>query len=164
MLESGYILEQLQKEESYSFHYSIIGEQGDILTKNLTISSIDLRLGRICMARTDITDSVREQQGMLNVVASTFELMGVVNIRSRRMTMYTRQTVQENLSPYILDDYNDSLELIAGYCDIGDGSTSIHTLFSLDTMVSRLQKEPAGYDFVVPYTVGGACGISSGQM
>lgn len=42
----------LQKEESYSFHYSIIGEQGDILTKNLTISSIDLRLGRICMART----------------------------------------------------------------------------------------------------------------
>ncbi len=33
MLESGYILEQLQKEESYSFHYSIIGEQGDILTK-----------------------------------------------------------------------------------------------------------------------------------
>ena len=154
MLESGYILEQLQKEESYSFHYSIIGEQGDILTKNLTISSIDLRLGRICMARTDITDSVREQQGMLNVVASTFELMGVVNIRSRRMTMYTRQTVQENLSPYILDNYNDSLELIAGYCDIGDGSTSIHTQFSLDTMVSRLQKEPAGYDFVVPYTVG----------
>ena len=74
--------------------------------------------------------------------------------------MYTRQTVQENLSPYILDNYNDSRELIAGYCDIGDGSTSIHTQFSLDTMVSRLQKEPAGYDFVVPYTVGRACGIS----
>lgn len=106
------------------------------------------------MARTDITDSVREQQGMLNVVASTFELMGFVNIRSRRMTMYTRQTVQENLSPYILDDYNDSVERIAGYYDIGDGKQFIRTQFRLDTMVSRLEKEPAGYDFVIPYTAG----------
>ena len=154
MMEPGYILEQLKKEDSYSFHYSIIGEQGDILTKNLTISSIDLRLGRICMARTDITDSVREQQGMLNVVASTFELMGFVNIRSRRMTMYTRQTVQENLSPYILDDYNDSVERIAGYYDIGDGKQFIRTQFRLDTMVSRLEKEPTGYDFVIPHTAG----------
>ncbi|MFR3755541.1 MAG: hypothetical protein ACLTW9_30720 [Enterocloster sp.] len=78
------------------------------------ISSDEIRTdSRAIHRRTDITDSVREQQGMLNVVASTFELMGVVNIRSRRMTMYTRQTVQENLSPYILDEYNEFLELIA---------------------------------------------------
>ena len=40
----------------------------------MSISSIDLRLGRVCMARSDITDSLREQQAMLNVLALTFDL------------------------------------------------------------------------------------------
>mgnify|MGYP000335027007 CR=1 FL=1 len=67
----------------------------------MTVSAVDLRLGRVCLARTDITDSVREQQSMLNVVAYTFELMAFIDVNDGRVTMYTRQTVLENLSPYI---------------------------------------------------------------
>ena len=64
----------------------------------MTVSAVDLRLGRVCLARTDITDSVREQQSMLNVVAYTFELMAFVDVNDGRVTMYTRQTVLENSS------------------------------------------------------------------
>ena len=38
----------------------------------MTVSTLDMRLGRACLARTDITDSIREQQGLLNVIAYTF--------------------------------------------------------------------------------------------
>ena len=37
---------------------------------------------------------------MLNVVAYTFELMAFIDVNDGRVTMYTRQTVLENLSPY----------------------------------------------------------------
>jgi len=69
MLEPEYILERLKQEDPYSLSYSILGEAGEIQTKKLTVSATDLRLGRVCLARADITDSVREQQGLLNVVA-----------------------------------------------------------------------------------------------
>ena len=53
--------------------------------------------------------------GKRSVVASTFELMGVVNIRSRRMTMYTRQSVLEEppvdrtpIQTYVME-YNEEM-------------------------------------------------------
>lgn len=102
LTDPEYILERLGREDSYWFHYSMFGEQQEILTKNMSISSIDLRLGRVCMARSDITDSLREQQAMLNVLALTFDLVSFIDIKSGGMTMFTRRTVQENLSPYYL--------------------------------------------------------------
>ena len=62
MLEPDYILKRLQTADSYSFSYSIEEENGRVLTKYLTISAIDLRLGRVCTARRDITDSIEAEQ------------------------------------------------------------------------------------------------------
>ena len=62
MLAGAYMMEHLKRENSYSFHYSITDEKGDVLTKNMTVSAVDLRLGRVCLARTDITDSVRSSR------------------------------------------------------------------------------------------------------
>lgn len=56
MLDPEYMLERLKKESTYTISYSITGEKGDILSKKLTISAVDLRLGRVCLARTDMTD------------------------------------------------------------------------------------------------------------
>ena len=56
MLEPAHILSRLKKADSFS--YSVQGGNDRILTKYLTISAIDLRLGRICTARRDITESV----------------------------------------------------------------------------------------------------------
>ncbi|WP_416180801.1 hypothetical protein, partial [Clostridium sp. HCS.1] len=55
MVTREYMMEHLKKEDSYSFHFTIIDEQGEVLTKNLTVSAIDLRVGRVCLSRTDIT-------------------------------------------------------------------------------------------------------------
>ena len=61
-LDPGEIRRRLEKDGPYTFSYSIMDEKRDIRTKNMTVSEIDLRLGRVCLVRTDITDSVREQQ------------------------------------------------------------------------------------------------------
>lgn len=55
--------ERLKREGAYTFAFSVVDDNGDIRTKNMTVSAVDLRLGRICLSRTDITDSIREQPG-----------------------------------------------------------------------------------------------------
>ena len=95
-------------------------EKRDIRTKNMTVSEIDLRLGRVCLVRTDITDSVREQQGFLNIMAYTFELVGIIDVYTGRLTMHTRQTVLENLSPFKIDDYDKATEKFVRQYDPGE--------------------------------------------
>ena len=62
MLEPAYILRRLEEADSFSLAYSITGDDGRVLTKHLTISAVDLRLGRVCTARRDITESVEAEQ------------------------------------------------------------------------------------------------------
>lgn len=151
MLNPDYIISRLSKEDSYSFSYSIEDKHGDILTKNLTVSAVDLRLGRICVARTDITDSVREQQGLLNMIAYTFELACFVDINTKVLTMHTRKTVLKNFPPYTLMDYDTRMERFAKEFCVGNNCEETAKLFTLDVMISRLVKSPSGYDFVIPY-------------
>ena len=148
LLNSDYILERLQREDTYAFHYSILGDQGEVYTKKLTVSAIDLRLGRICLARADITDSVREQQGLLNVVAYTFELLGVIQVDTGHLTLYTRQIVLENLPPFTMDDYDASLGRIVEQFGSENNREELERQLRLETMLELLEKQPAGYDFV----------------
>jgi PAS domain-containing protein len=150
-LDPNNMRRRLEKEGHYTFSYSIVDKKGDIRTKNMTVSAIDLRLGRVCLVRTDITESMREQQGMLNIMAYTFELMGFINVRSNSLTMYTRQTVLENLSPYVLADYDSAVERFSGYYDPDGDKREVREQFRLDTMLRRLGDKPNGYDFVFPY-------------
>ena len=122
-----------------------------MLTKNMMVSAVDLRLGRVCLARTDITDSVREQQSMLNVVAYTFELMAFIDVNDGRVTMYTRQTVLENLSPYILEGYRELVKNITDFYITSYIEEENEQYFDLGNMMKRLEEKPSGYDFVLPY-------------
>ncbi|MCA5964381.1 response regulator [Blautia sp. RD014234] len=117
----------------------------------MTVSAVDLRLGRVCLARTDITDSVREQQSMLNVVAYTFELMAFIDVNDGRVTMYTRQTVLENLSPYILEGYRELVKNITDFYITSHIEEENEQYFDLGNMMKRLEEKPSGYDFVLPY-------------
>lgn len=150
LLDPDYMMDRLKRDGSYSFSYSIMGEKGDTLTKKLTISATDLRLGRVCLARADITDSVREQQRLLNVIAYTFELMAFVNISSGKLTMYTREIVLEKLSPLIIENYNESMESILEFYAPEGGREEVELAFSLKNMIKRLEEKPSGYDFVFP--------------
>lgn len=145
------MMKRLEKENSYSFAISIMDESGDIYTKNMMVSAIDLRLGKICLSRMDITDSVREQRGLLNMLAYTFELAGIIDIRSGVLTLYTRQIVLENLSPHIVQNYEDSLEGLVMFYDMDDRGDGVSQQFSLKTILNRLKEKPTGYDFVIPY-------------
>lgn len=155
MLAADYIQERLKKDTTYTISYSITGEKGDILTKKLSVSAVDLRLGRVCLARTDITDSIREQQSLLSLMAYTFELMGLINVSTRRMTMHTRQTVLENLPPYIVEDYEQALKSVIDSYGMAPEMTDIRAQFYLDTILQRLEEKPSGYDFVFPYQAEG---------
>lgn len=62
LLDPAQMMKRLKKEKSYSFTYSIAGESEDILTKNMVVSAIDLRLGRVCLVRTDVTDMLKAEQ------------------------------------------------------------------------------------------------------
>ena len=150
MLDPRYIRERLE-QGAYSFSYSIFGEHGEVLTKNLTLSPLDLRLGRVCMARADITESVREQQGLLNVIAYTFELLALIRVDAGQMTLYTRKMVLENLPPFHVEDYNGAVLRLTEYYDQSREREDIIEKFRLETMLKRLREKPVGYDFVLPY-------------
>ena len=149
MLEPQYILERLRQEDPYSFSYSIMGGAGEIQTKKLTVSAADLRLGRVCLARADITDSVREQQGLLNVVAYTFEMLGIIHLGSRNITLYTHQAVLQVLEPgqTSIDSWLEDIS--KKYIPEG-GAEEVKRCFGLNNMLARLEERPGGYDFVLP--------------
>ncbi len=147
MLDPDYMLDRLRREGPYSFSFSIPGRQGDVRVKSLTVSAIDLRLGRVCLARTDITGSVREQQGLLNVIAYTFELMAFISVDAQRLTLYTRQTILENLPPLTKDCGSLEGDLSAFFVPGADRSAPE---FLLKNILRRLEEAPTGYDFVLP--------------
>lgn len=145
------MMKRLEAEGRYTFSYSLTDENGDIRTKNMTVSAIDLRIGRVCLVRADITDSVREQQGLLSMMAYTFELMALINIQTGSMTMYTRETVLDNLTPYYYDNYELSAEKFSVSYEAVKDNEEIRKLFRLDVLRKGLEDKPSGYDFVYPY-------------
>lgn len=52
----------LEKQGTYSFTYSIQLRSGEVQTKSMIVSPIDLRLGRACMVRTDVTEMLAAQR------------------------------------------------------------------------------------------------------
>lgn len=62
MLSKDVILEKLKESGTYSFRYSIQGSDGEIKTKNMIVTGIDYRLGRICLIRTDVTDMLAAER------------------------------------------------------------------------------------------------------
>lgn len=150
-LDPVYMENQLRECGPYTFSFSMSDDNGEIRTKNMTVSDIDLRLGRVCLARTDITDSFQEQQGLLNMIAYTFELAGFIDLSSGRLTMYSRKTVLENLPPYYLEDYDEAIQRFVGQYETDGGSEEIRRQFRTGTMLERLRQEPGGYDFIFSY-------------
>ena len=118
--------------------------------KNMTVSAIDLRLGRVSLVRTDITNSVREQQGLLNVIAYTFERLGLIDVKSGRVTLYTRRSVLENLPPETLADYPAAVGRFLGRCGGEADGEEARRRLRLEGLLAGLAERPAGFDFVLP--------------
>lgn len=63
LLDKDYILEQLQNRGRYSFNYRVRknADSDVVKIKKLTLAPVDMRLGRICVVRMDVTDSVADE-------------------------------------------------------------------------------------------------------
>ncbi len=144
------IQRRLKESRSYTVAYSLEDEDGCIRAKNMTVSAIDLRLGRVSLVCTDITGSVREQQNLLSMLAYTFELAGMINVSDGSFVMYTRQMVLENLPPFVCDDYHKTQESFAD-AYIKESREDACRQFSMETMLQRLREAPAGYEFILPF-------------
>ena len=83
--------------------------------------------------------------------AYTFELMAFIDVNDGRVTMYTRQTVLENLSPYILEGYRELVKNITDFYITSYIEEENEQYFDLGNMMKRLEEKPSGYDFVLPY-------------
>ncbi len=61
--DKDYILEQLQRKGRYSFNYRVRknADSDVVKVKKLTLAPVDMRLGRICVVRMDVTDSVADE-------------------------------------------------------------------------------------------------------
>ena len=153
-LNPEYIKERLERSGPYTFSFSITDDKGDIRTKNMTVSDIDLRLGRVCLSRTDITESVREQQGLLYMIAYTFELAGFIDLASRRLTIYSRKTVLENLPPVDIEDYEGAIVRFVEKYGAQEERENTYAQFRTETMLKRLGEDPNGYDFLFSYSDG----------
>lgn len=146
-LDPAYIKRKLADRESFSFHYTIVGENGETFTKNMIVFYIDKRLQRICLARTDISDSVREQRQLLNILAYTFDLACFIEVSSRSFTMHSRDTVLQNLAPYSFDSYDETSSKFTAHYGTEEDRKEIRKQFELDFMVKRLAENPMGYEF-----------------
>lgn len=62
MLDPQKILERLKDKESYSFRYSVQTGENTIQTKNMIVCAIELRMGRICLVRTDVTEMLETER------------------------------------------------------------------------------------------------------
>ncbi len=147
-LSTEYMLAHLKERDSYTFAFSLVDDTGDVRTKNMTVTAVDLRLGRVCLSRSDITDSVREQQRLLRVIAYTFELAGFVDIERQNLTLYTRETVLGNLPPYFVEHYDEAMGRFVEGHGVEEGRENAILQFQSRTMVDGLEKKPDGYDFL----------------
>lgn len=146
-LSIDYITGTLAKENSFTLHYMVSDARGDIYSKSTVVFWADRRLNKVCIARSDITDSVREQRGLINMLAYAFEIVAFIDVETRLLTVYTRDCLLKNLQPAKYDNMDEEAILFSKRYGTDDTREDIRTQLSVDTILSRLDKSPDGYEF-----------------
>lgn len=152
-LDPEMIINRLKDEDNYSITYSLVDEHSEVRTKKLTISNVDLRLGRVSFINSDMTDSVREQQSLLNVIAYTFDLTSTIDIEKDTIIMHTRESIINKLPAKYITNYSKAINANIDESIYDEPSKNMARLeLSVPRMLERLKESPEGYDFILPYT------------
>ncbi len=61
-LDFTYMQQKLEKEPVYSFILEVQDEDGNTRTKRYQVFYVEKELGRVCIARSDVTDVVQKEQ------------------------------------------------------------------------------------------------------
>ena len=84
------------------------------------------------------------------MIAYTFDLACFIDVGTKKMTMYTRQTVLENLPPYQITDYQEAIGRFISQYGTGTADNPAGRL-RLPAILDRLEEFPGGYEFILPY-------------
>ena len=80
MMSPEYMMGRLNTTGAYTFSYGIQNQAGNILAKSMTVSSVDLRLKRICLAITDVTDILAAERQSQMKLEKALALAGEANL------------------------------------------------------------------------------------
>ncbi|MBS7009365.1 response regulator [Anaerostipes sp.] len=69
-LNYEYMIRKLSEQDSYSFLVEMKDLEGNLQVKRCEVFYIDRDLGRVCLARTDVTDIVRQEQRQKHELAA----------------------------------------------------------------------------------------------
>ena len=136
---------------------------GGIRTKNITISAVDLAsvLGLRCEGGHH---GIRPGNSrMLHVIAYTFELAGFINISQRSLTLYTRETVLENLPPLFCGAVQRCRRPLCGPSRLEADQKEARRQFRIEIMRKNWKKKPGGYDFLFSCSEDGQGAFQAGQ-
>lgn len=149
LFDPAHMRTQLEEKSSHSFHY-YVRRDDDIRVKNAMLFPMDERLGWICLSRTDITDSMREQQGLLRMLAQTIDILALVSQGTNTCIFHSRESILSEQPPLVLKGCSNVAEQLLSGCEIPEPRRKkLFESLTFDGMTKRLQTEPDGYTFVI---------------
>lgn len=149
-LSLDYMRKTLAHKSKYAFHYSVADNKGHTYDKNMVVFNVDKRLDKVCLARTDITESVSEQRRLLNTLAYAFEIVSFIDVATKTLTMHTRKTLLGKLPPRYCPDSDAQMVKYAERFGTEESRAEMIRQMSLPTMLARLAESPQGYEFSYP--------------
>ena len=79
LMAPEYILGRLSRSGAYTFSYGTRSREGRVLDKRITVSPVDLRLKRICLAIADVTDILAAERQSQAALEKALELAKEAN-------------------------------------------------------------------------------------
>ena len=144
------VLAQLEHQEVYSILFTITGSDGRYHNKEFQYYYIDPQLGQLGIACMDVTETVREQQSLLHLLANSVERAGWADIQTNAFVLHTIDTVKNNLPPISGPSFDAyAFATLAGGEPHQLARTTAEQI-SLPAMVHRLAESPQGYDITYP--------------
>lgn len=80
MMSPEYMMGRLNTTGAYTFSYCIQNQDGNMLAKSMKVSPVDLRLKRICLAITDVTDILAAERQSQMKLEKALEFAGEANL------------------------------------------------------------------------------------
>ena len=149
MLDTPQVRRRLQEQSSYFLTYAIRDGSGSVRTKRMMVSAIDLRLGRACFVRTDMTEVLAAERKTQYALERALAEAEKANLDDREKVQdYLRKI--STASQHLLSLINDILDMSKiEQSKIQLASSPIHMEELVDNIASILgsQAKTAGLTF-----------------
>lgn len=146
------VTSKLSENESFRFLFTLIDEYGDLRNKELHFNYIDKNKAQFCIACSDITESIREHQKLLNLLANSVERAGVVDVKSESYIMHTVHSVMNNQAPLSGNSFDEYCAGVLGNSLSNDKTTLLSSYFTVKSVVKRLEENPEGFNIIYTLT------------